>query len=544
METITPAAPRKTDNVMRSAGIVSLAVFSSRITGLVREIVFAAMFGAGQIFDAFRIGFLIPNLARDLFAEGALSSAFVPIFTQYLSQRSKEEAALLANLVASAIFVVVGSGCVLGILFTPQMVSMIAPGFHDVPGKYELAVAMTRIMMPFLLLVALAAQGMGILNACNQFGVPALASTAFNIGSLSFGLLLGRWLGPHIGIPPIYGMAYGVVLGGALQLAWQMPSLYRAGFRFRPAFDWSHPGLRHIMRLMGPAILGNAAVQINVTVNNNFASWLGDGAVSWLNYAFRFMQLPLGIFGVAIASATLPAISRRAAEEDMDGFRETLSRSLGLVFLLTVPSAVGLAVMGQSIVGAIYQFGAFKAFDTEQTARALACYAIGLAGYSAVKVLNPAFYALNDARTPVIVSFGSVLVNIAAVTYLIRVAHMGHEGLALSTSGVAVFSSIALFWVMRNRIGGIYGRNLWRSFTRVLAASLLMGAVAYLSSRTIIGAIGTSKASRLLDLGISIPLALVTLYLSCRALKVPELDMALTALAGPLRRLRGKMAEQ
>ncbi len=530
--------------MMRSAGIVSLAVFCSRITGLAREMVFAALFGAGQIFDAFRIGFLIPNLARDLFAEGALSSAFVPIFTQYLSTRSQAEAARLANLVASAIFLVVGSLCILGILFSPQLVTLIAPGFHNTPGKHELAVAMTRIMMPFLLLVALAAQGMGILNACNQFGVPALASSAFNIGSLLFGLLLGRWLGPSLGILPIYGMAYGVVLGGALQLGWQLPSLFRSGFRFHFAFDWSHPGLRRILTLMGPAILGNAAVQINVTVNNNYASWLGDGAVSWLNYAFRFMQLPLGVFGVAIASATLPAISRRAAEEDTDGFRETLSRSLGLVFLLTVPSAVGLAVMGKSIVGAIYEFGAFKAFDTEQTARAVTCYAIGLVGYSAAKVLNPAFYALGDSRTPMFVSLGSILVNVAIVTYLIRGANFGHEGLALSTSAVAVFSSVALFLVMRKRIGGIHGRNLLHSFTRVVLASVVMGGIAYLSSRAVLGTFGVSKATRLMDLGISIPLALMTLYVSCRAFKIPELDMAMTALAGPLRRLRGKMTHQ
>src|SRR4051794_12228046 len=244
----------------------------------------AALFGAGHISDAYRIGFLIPNLTRDLFAEGALSSAFVPIFTEYLQHRSREEAARLANLVSSAIILVVGTICVLGILFSPQLVGLIAPGFRNTPGKFELAVSLTRIMFPFLLLVALAAQAMGILNACDRFGVPATASTMFNIGSLTFGLVLGKLMAHHAGVTDIHGMAYGVVVGGALQLAWQLPSLHSAGFDFRPTINWSDPGLRRIAWLMGPAILGNAAVQINVSVNNNLASRLGDGPVSWLGY--------------------------------------------------------------------------------------------------------------------------------------------------------------------------------------------------------------------------------------------------------------------
>src|SRR5579862_6407235 len=288
----------------------------SRITGLMRESVMARMFGAGFTYDAFMLGFRIPNLTRDLFAEGALSSAFVPIFSEYLSTRTKEEAVRLANLAASALIIVVGGVCALGAIFAPTLVHLLAPGFAAVPGKFDLAVEMTRIMFPFLLLVALAAKAMGILNASNRFGVPAMASTFFNIGSVGFGVVLGVWLGPMLHLSRIEGMAVGVVLGGALQLAWQIPSLHRLGFRFRPAFDWPHPGLQRILQLMVPAILGNAAVQINVMVNTNFASTISDpvrgldGPVSWLSYAFRFMQLPLGLFGVAMASATLPSISR------------------------------------------------------------------------------------------------------------------------------------------------------------------------------------------------------------------------------------------
>src|SRR5277367_3324909 len=235
----------------------------SRLTGLLREIVMARLFGAGLIQDAFNLGFRIPNLTRDLFAEGALSSAFVPTFTEYLSTRTHEECARLANLVATALLVVVGAVCVAGMIFAPMLVTMLAPGYAAVPGKFALAVNMTRIMFPFLLLVALAAQVMGMLNASNRFGVPAMASTFFNIGSVGFGVAIGVWLAPHFNGPNLHisridGMAIGVVLGGALQFFWQLPSLYKLGYRFQATFEWAHPGLQRILRMMPPAILGNA----------------------------------------------------------------------------------------------------------------------------------------------------------------------------------------------------------------------------------------------------------------------------------------------
>lgn len=536
----------QSESVVRSAGIVSIAVLTSRLTGLVRESVMARLFGAGLTYDAFMLGFRIPNLTRDLFAEGALSSAFVPIFTEYLTTKGKKEAAELANLVATALILVVGCFCLLGVIFSPQLVYLLAPGFTEVPGKFTLAVTMTRIMFPLLLLVALAAQAMGVLNACNQFGVPALASTFFNIGAVGFGLILGFLLGPQLHLTHIEGMAIGVVLGGALQLFWQVPSLQRTGFRFRTTFDWSHPGLRHILRLMGPAILGNAATQINVMVNTNFASTIYDpvrgfdGAVSWLSYAFRLMQLPLGLFGVAMASATLPSISRSAASGNLDEFRHTLSRSLGTVFLLTVPSSVGLAVLGKSIIGAVYQGGKFQLYDTHQTAAALSCYAVGLAGYAALKVLNPAFYALGDARTPMVVSLMSIAINYGAVTTLIKAVGMGHTGLALSTSVVSLFGCVTLFLILRSRIHGIYGRQLASGFFRIGVASLVMGAAVFLSSRGMVRWLGESQLARLADLAVSIPVGLAVFYASCRVLHVAELELAVRALRGPLLRRLGR----
>lgn len=528
--------------VVRSAGIVSAAVFLSRITGLVREMIMARLFGAGAVYDAFLLGFRIPNLTRDLFAEGALSAAFVPTFTEYLATKGKAEAARLANLVATAVIIFVGVFCLLGVIFSPALVQLLAPGFTVVPGKFELAVTMTRIMFPFLLLVALAAQAMGVLNASNQFGVPAMASTFFNIGSVCFGLALGYWCGPWLGISQIEGMAYGVVLGGALQLLYQVPSLHRSGFRFRPLIDWSHPGLRHIIQMMGPAILGGAAVQINVMVNTNFASGIADpvrgadGPVSWLGYAFRFMQLPLGLFGVAMASATLPSISRNTAPENLDEFRRTLSRSLGTVFLLTVPSSVGLVVLGQSIIGAIYQHGKFQLYDTQQTALALSFYAIGLAGYSALKVVTPAFYALRDSRTPMVISLCSILINYLAASSMIQLGGLRHAGLALSTSLVALFNFLALFWILRRRVHGIYGRNLLSSFLKILAASLVMGAAVLCSSHFVAAWLGIGRLARIADLALSIPLGLAVYYAAVRLMKITEFELASQAAGGPLGR--------
>lgn len=534
--------PSQSESVVRSAGVVSLAVFMSRVTGLLRESVMARLFGASMIYDAFMLGFRIPNLTRDLFAEGALASAFVPTFSEYLSQRSKEEAVRLVSLVATALIIVVGAVCAAGIIFAPLLVHLLAPGYAEVPGKFELAVRMTRIMFPFLLLVALAAQAMGVLNACNRFGVPAMASTFFNIGSVGFGIVLGIWLGPALHLTRIEGMAIGVVLGGALQLIWQLPSLYQLGFRFRATLDWSDPGLQRILRLMVPAILGNAAVQINVMVNTNFASTIVDpirglnGSVSWLSYAFRFMQLPLGLFGVAMASATLPSIARSVASGRMDEFRRTLSNSLGTVFLLTIPSSVGLVVLGKSVIGAIYQGRNFEIYDTQQTAVALSYYAIGLMGYAALKVLSPAFYALNDARTPMLVSLGSILVNYLAASTMIRLAGLGHAGLALSTSAVALFGFLVLFAILRKRIGGVHGRDLAKQIGKVSLASAIMGAAIFATSRGMGMWLGVSQMARLADLAVSLPVGLAVYYAGCRALGLTEIDAVIHAFARPIRR--------
>ena len=535
-----PAPP----NVARHAGIVSLAVMASRVLGLVRDQVFAAFFGAGLQYDAFLAAFRIPNLLRDLFAEGALSSAFVTTFSQVLETKGKQEAIRLSNRVATLTVLVIAGICLIGWWYAPAVVEVLAPGFFAVPGKAELTIELTRVMIPFLLLIALAAQAMGILNALNRFGIPALASAFFNVGSIVGGLALGFMLGSTIGLTPIAGMAYGTLIGGFLQLAVQWPSLRRAGFRYRPMLSLTDPGVRQVVRLMGPAILGTAAVQINVFVNTNFASSIIDsatgavlnGPVSWLSYAFRFMQFPIGVFGVAIATAVLPPLSRSTAHQDYDEFRQTLAHALGLVFLLCIPSAVGLAVLGQPIVALIFERGRFTAFDTAQTADALAAYSIGLAGYAAVKVLSPAFYSLGDARTPMLISLGSIVVNYVMNSLL--VGPFGHVGLAFSTSTVALVNFLLLALFMRRRLGRLEGRRVAQTVLRVSVASIPMALVAWAVSTLSPALPLEGLALALARVTASVSLAGVAFYIACRLLKVRELDEATNAIAGKF--LRGR----
>jgi putative peptidoglycan lipid II flippase len=517
-------------SLLRSAGVVSAAVLLSRLTGLVREAAMARLFGAGAVYDAFLTGFRIPNLTRNLFAEGALSSAFVPTFTEALATGTALEAAELARVVATALTLAAGAVCVLGMIFSPQLVELLAPGFARVPGKFELTVLLTRVMFPFLLLVALAAEAMAILNARGRFGVPALASTFFNIGSVASGLALGLTIGRRWPQGMVVSMAAGVVIGGALQLGWQLPSLRRAGISFRPRIDLRHPGLRRIARLMLPALIGNAAVQINVVVNANLASGLTDaagrtlnGPVSWLGYAFRFLQFPLGLFGAALASATLPAISRSAALGRADEFRATLAGSLRMALLLTIPSSVGLAVLGESMIGAVYQGGRFGAWDTHQTALALTCYSVGLAGYAAIKLLAPAFYALDDAWTPMAVSLASIGLNLVLAVGLARGTRMGQAGLALATSLVALAGAAALATALRRRIQGLEGRRLAVSAAKITLAAIAMGAVCRVSSLAIHAELHGHRLPHLADLGVSIPLGVGVFYVLARALRIPEL---------------------
>jgi putative peptidoglycan lipid II flippase len=535
----TPTAAAATSGrreIARRAGVVSLAVLASRVLGLVREQVFAVLFGAGRELDAFITAFRIPNLLRDLFAEGALSAAFVARFTRALEADGPDAAWRLANQVLNALAVVVGTLTLLGIWAAPALVATIAPGFGEIPGKLELTIHLTRIMFPFLVLVAFAAVAMGILNTHNVFGIPAAAAAFFNVGSVLGGVAAAWWLAPGYlatfagGDPAartalaeraITGMAIGTLVGGALQLGVQVPRARRLGWRWRPVLDWRDPGLRDVMRLMAPATIGAAAVQVNVFVNSNFASYLGDGPVSWLNVAFRFMQLPIGLFGVAVGTASLPTVSRQSARGDRVAVSSTVGDALELVALLCLPAAVGLAVLGVPMIGLVYEHGRFAVADTQAAAGALAGYAIGLGGYAAIKVLAPSFYALGDARTPMLVSLLSIAVNFTLNWTFVRRLGLGHVGLALSTSAVALANSTILWAVLRRRIGPL-GEHLWRTLGRIALATAAMGVAIWALDGAVaprVAAYGSPGYA--VRLAVSVPAGVATFAAACVALDVP-----------------------
>ena len=509
---------------------------TSRVLGLVRETVLAALFGASSSpqMDAFNVAFRVPNLLRDLFAEGAMTAAFVPTFTRTLAAKGREEAWRLGSLVMNALLIVTVVLVILGILFAPQITSAFVDAeFAAVPGKLQLTTQLTRIMLPFLSTLAVAAAMMGMLNSLHRFFIPSLSPAMFNVASILSAFAIAPLM-PSLGLAPIVGIAIGTLLGGAGQILLQWPALRREGFRYRPIVSFSDPAVLEVLRLMGPATIGLAAVQINVFVNTHLATSQEQGAVSWLQYAFRLMYLPIGLFGVSIATAALPDISRQAVADDMRAIRETVSRGLRLMLMLNVPATVGLMVLAHPIVALLYERHAFHGGDTARTAAALMFYAPGLVGYSAVKIASPTFYSLKDSRTPVIVSVLSVGVNLGINLMLVRV--MGYRGLALGTALAALFNAVVLLWLLRRRLGGIDGRRVGIALLKILAASTAMGLAAYLASAWT--AASMSRESELAKaLGVLIPIGvgLLTLAAAARLLRIREFTDALSRV---LRRVR------
>ncbi|MGI9089088.1 MAG: murein biosynthesis integral membrane protein MurJ [Chthoniobacterales bacterium] len=462
----------------RATGVVGVAILCSRVLGLVREMVIASLFGASRNLDAFLTAFRAPNMLRDLFAEGALSTAFVTTFSKKITTEGDQSAWALANKVATLTTVFMSATTLVGIVFAPWLVGILAPGFD--PAKMELTILLTRVMFPFILMVSLAALAMGMLNAKDVFGVPAMASSFFNLGSIIGGVVFAWWLDPHFGPRALVGLSLGTLLGGFLQLVVQVPSLMKVGFVLRTDFHWRDEGVKKVLQLMGPAVIAASAVQVNVLINSIFASYLQDGAVSWLNVAFRLMQLPLGIFGVAVATVTLPLISRSAAAGNKEEFAGALAHALRLVMLLTIPSAIGLIILAEPIIGLIYQHGRFTFASTLQTAAALRFYAIGLVGYASVKVLAPAFYALDRRNLPMLVSILSIALNFCLNWLLTFHFGLGHKGLALSTSCIAVVNFLLLYVMMRLYAGPLETGTLLRTFAKLLVAGACLGAVCWL----------------------------------------------------------------
>ena len=514
-------ARAETAHIAKAAGVVSAMTLVSRLLGLFREQVFAALLGAGYHSDAFRIAFRIPNLLRDLFAEGALSAAFMPTYARVRKEGGPVAGFQLANRVLTFLGVVLGLVVVLGILLAWPLVAGIAPGFDDAPGKAELTVRLTRVMMPFLPLVSFAAVAMGMLNAEGRFGIPALSPALFNVVAIVWaGALWGMGLSVE---QVVLGWACGTLAGGLAQFLVQWPSLRRLGFRFRP--DWApvDPGLRQMGRLMAPATVGLAAVQVNIFVSSIFASQ-EPGAVSWLDYAFRLLYLPIGLFGVALGTIATAGLARRAAEGDIEGLRTTLRQSLSMLAYLTLPATVGLMVLGVPVVRLLYERGRFSAADTEATATALFLYSFGLVGYTGVKVLAPAFYALGTPRVPLAASVLAVATNLTVI--LLGHEALGYRAIALGTALGSIFNAVLLVAVFQKRVGGLLGHGLVRPLVRMLVAALVMGAAARALTVWLEGIFGTAGLAAQLSTGL-VPVAVgIAAYLGLtHALKVGEADV-------------------
>ena len=528
--------------VTRSAGIVSIAVMASRLLGLVREKVIAYYFASGVGGDAFYAAFRIPNLMRDLFGEGALSKAFVTTFTATDLEDGKESAWRLASRVFNATFLLLTLITVIGIFAAPAIVDLIftGKGFQEVPldpsehfgfdSKRDLTVYLTQIMFPYLILVSLAAVTMGLLNSKGKFGLPASASSFFNVGSLIVGIC-GYYIAPSFDLHRTTGMAVGVLVGGALQFLIQVPSMRGVGFRYQPLLSFRDERVRQVMRLIGPAILGVAALQLNVLVNSIFASE-GVGWLAWINRAFRLMHLPIGVFGVAISTVALPNLAKLVAEGDMEAYRRSFSYALRLMFLLTVPASVGLMVLAEPICRLIFEGGQANPLDTQQTAVALFYYGFGLCGFSAVKIATDGFYTFNDTRTPAVVSLCTVGLNITLNYLFIYRLGFDHRSLALSTSCTITLNFLVLLFLLRGKAEGLGLGGIWLLLVKLAVVSTVMGAVCWWGYTQIEGWLGVENiVARLVGVFVPIGLGVAVLVVGAKLMRIRELDQLLGAIA-------------
>jgi len=519
-----------------AAGRVSFAVAISRVLGLIRELIFASYFGATAMADAWNVAFRVPNLLRDLFAEGALSSAFVPTFSRILENEGRDQAWHLTNLIMTLLIILLGLFGILLLLIPELPVQILASGFAEVPAKFKLTLSMTKILAPFLLFVALAAVAMGIMNAFHIYFLPALAPASFNVLIIA-SCLIGVPLLAARELPIIYAAAVGATLGAFFQLVVQLPRLWALGFRPHLKLDLRHPGVRQIGRLVGPAVVGVSALQLNLVVNTTIASTLGDGPISWLNYAFRIMYLPIGLFAVAVGTVNLREVSLFAARQDQESLRRTLANSIRLVGVLVTPSLVGIILLSNPLVRTLFEHGRFTALDTERTAWALAAFAMSLLGYSLVKVFVPTFYALNDTRTPVLVSLLAVVLNLLVsltLVFLVLPEDWRFVALAGATTVSVTANSLVLAWKLSPRVGSFRGLGIVSTLTRSALAAVGMAPLVWTAMVWTAPLAARSFAGELVQVAGSVALGIGSYALFCRWLGVDEIALLVNSL---LRRL-------
>ncbi len=497
-------------SIARSAGVIGLATLCSRVLGFVRDMVIARLFGVYVYAQAFVIAFRIPNLFRDLLAEGAANSAIVPVFSEYNARHSREEFWELANVVLNLLLVAASVITLLGIIFSPLLVRLIAPGFIADPQKLAATVKLNRIIFPYILLISLAAYSTAVLNSLKHFSIPAFAPCLLNISIIACALFFGEG---------ITGLATGVLAGGLLQLLIQIPVLYKKGFRPSLFRRFRHPAAISIGKLMLPRLLSSSIYQLNNFVDSIFGSLaaiVGEGGVAVLYFSYRLIQFPLGIFSNALAQAALPTLSNQALEESGDKLGQTLSFSLRLTFLVMLPASVGLGMFAFPIVTAIFGGGKFDAHSARLTAEALCFYSIGLCAYGAIKILQSGFFALKDTLTPAKVSFVALISNIALNSLFMFPLKIG--GIALATSISGIISFFMLFFILKKRLRDFPVTEIAGSFIRILLASLAMGLVCFIIAGK------AAPLHKLLQLGVEIPAAVFFYLIFCFIFRVREIQ--------------------
>jgi putative peptidoglycan lipid II flippase len=505
------------DRVTKAAGVVGSATFLSRIFGYIRDMTLAWFFGAGLYSDAFFVAFRIPNLLRRLFAEGSLSIAFIPVFTEYLTNQGKKDAFEMARSATRLLSVLLVIAAFIGVLLSPIIIRVIAPGFAESPEKLSITIFLTRIMFPYIFFIGMVALSMGILNVLGHFAAPALAPVFLNISIICSVFLISPYMAD-----PVTGLAIGVLIGGVLQLILQVPFLIKKGFYFWEKAKIYHPGLKKIGLLMLPTIFGAAVYQINILVGTLLASLLKEGSVSYLYYADRLVQFPLGIFGIAAATAVLPSLSRQAADNDLPALRDTFSFTMKMVFFITIPSMIGLIILREPIVALLFKRGAFDAETTRLTAYALLYYAIGLWAFSAVRIVVSTFYALQDTKTPVRMAVISVCANI--ILGIILMGPLAHGGLALATSLASMLNLWLLVRALRSKLGALGWTNIIQSVCKTMICSGVMGVAVWAISLLIIPSEGGTFSGLLLGLMGSIIIGFVLYGSFSLLLKSQELE--------------------
>ena len=498
-------------NLLKALATVSSMTLLSRILGFVRDFVIARIFGAGILTDAFFVAFKLPNLLRRLFAEGAFSQAFVPILGEYKNKRTPEETRLLVDNVASLLFLITLVITAIGVVAAPVLIYLSAPGFAADPEKFALTVQLTRITFPYILFMSLVALSGGILNSWNRFSIPAFTPVLLNLSFIAMALFAA----PHVA-EPVMVLAWAVLVGGALQLAFQLPSLKKIGMLPRPSFNWRDSGVRRILKLMAPAVLGVSVAQVSLLINTVFASFLDTGSVSWLYYADRLMEFPSGMLGAALGTILLPSLARYHAGGKFNDYSKLLDWGLRLTMMLAAPAALALAIIAVPLIATLFHHGAFTSNDVMQTREALVAYSVGLLGLILVKVLAPGFYARQNMRTPVKIAV--VTLCVTQLLNLVLVGWLQHAGLALSIGLAACLNAGLLFRGLRRQ--GIYTPQPgWPKFyAKLLLAMLAMGATLWFAAGDAASWLEGSLTQRLLRLAVVVILGasayFITLWLA------------------------------